>query len=72
MTGRKVKSIQIYVPDGAREAIHQHARSRGYTVLTDYIRALIVADMAAHGIEIDLSVDRGGDRRAKADTTEDT
>lgn len=62
MPRKNVELIQIHVPIGAREKITTCAKNKGYPVTSDYIRTLIEADMKTQCEDIDLSVDRGGDR----------
>lgn len=63
MARKDVEPMQIHVPIGARKRITDYSKKRGYPVYAEYIRKLIEADMQSNGEEIDLTVDRGGDRR---------
>jgi RNA 3'-terminal phosphate cyclase len=55
-------SISIAVSVENRNKIAAYAAQKNYKVTSDYIRRVIEADMRANGVDIDLSVDRGGYR----------
>lgn len=56
-------SINILMTPDNNEKIKAFAAQQGYKIVVDYIRNLIETDMQAKGTEINLSVDRGGNRR---------
>ena len=57
--------LGINVSVDERERVHEIARSRGYKITSDYIRALIEADAQVHGDNFKFDIDRGGNRREK-------
>lgn len=59
-------NIQISVSRDEAVRVKEFARQkRGYKIISDYVRALIEADMAAHGEDFTFEVDRGGYRRGE-------
>ncbi len=59
---KKDAAIFISVTESERETVKQLAQGRGYTITSDYLRALIEADAAAQGVEFKFDVNRGGYR----------
>lgn len=62
LESKKRIRLTAWIPEDEQERIQKHAEGRGFKITSDYIRRLIEDDMKAHGIEIDLSPDRGGYR----------
>ena len=57
--------LQIPMSKAELEFVNSFARKRGKKITSDYVRALIEADMAAHGEAFTFEVDRGGFRERK-------
>ncbi|GEM_PF-2773790 len=55
-------TVSIAMSADNRDLMGEYAVSKGYKIISDYVRSLIEADMRANGVKIDLSVDRGGYR----------
>jgi hypothetical protein len=66
MTKKKYTAVTINLSASERDQVHDLARRRGYKITSDYLRALIEADAAAHGEVIEFEVDRGGYRERSA------
>jgi hypothetical protein len=54
------KYLQVYMDETAVEAVTEHAKERGYKLMTDYLRDLIKQDMEKNGKIVDFGIDRGG------------
>lgn len=63
-------ALHITMSDADLQVVHQAARDRGFKLTSDYVRALIEADLSAQGIEFRFSVDRGGYRERRSEEGE--
>ena len=67
MPDKRYTIISVNVSTDERETVNQLAKDRGYKFTSDYLRALIEADAAAHGVNFKFDVDRGGYRGDKGE-----
>lgn len=65
------KYLQVYMDETALETVTEHAKARGYKLMTDYLRDLIKKDIEASGKTVDFGIDRGGWRGGTKEQIED-